>query len=252
MASTHGKRQSEADANKTCSPGLSPTSFPGLYLPSHSFPWRLRVLLLCPATSPHICCSFVKSSKCPSESPGTDALCFRDARAVNFCLSFINLWPMKFAGPQPIKWRWVEEYSHPPTPMKSSESIELLSALEECRKHPFPSAELRVHLFQERRPLPGPESGLFSNRNKLSKETHSWQSKRLYWEGCRAQGESGSPGGLLCHEACGHGFYGDGVSFQVASGQSSCVAHIWFGSGSFPVADVLTKKKKKKKKIGTS
>ena len=37
------------------------------------------------------------------------------------------------------------------------------------------------------------------------------------------------------------------MSFQVASGQSSCVAHIWFGSGSFPVADVLTKKKKKKK-----
>ena len=125
MASTHGKCQSEADANKPCSPGLSPTSFPGLYLPSRSFPWRLRVLLLCPATSPNVCCSFVKSSKRPSESPGTDAPCLRDAWARNFCLSFINLWPMKFAQPQPMKWRWVEEYSPPPTLWKvvSSESI---------------------------------------------------------------------------------------------------------------------------------
>ena len=66
---------------------------------------------------------------------------------------------------------------------------------------------------------------------------------------CQARGESGSLGGLLCHEACSHGVYGDGVSFQVASGKLSCVAHIWFDSGSFPVAGVLTKKKKNRHKL---
>lgn len=54
----------------------------------------------------------------------------------------------------------------PSHPCESSESLELLCALEECRKHPFPSGELREHLFQEGRPLPEPESGLYSDTQK--------------------------------------------------------------------------------------
>ena len=50
----------------------------------------------------------------------------------------------------------------------------------------------------------------------------SWQSKRFYWErvpGLRAVGKR-NPGALLCHVPRSFGFYGDGVSFQVVSGQS--------------------------------
>ena len=53
------------------------------------------------------------------------------------------------------------------------------------------------------------------------------QSKRLYREGVpgrRAAGQ-GNPGELLCHVARSLRFYGNGVSFQVVSGQSSCLAH---------------------------
>ena len=49
-----------------------------------------------------------------------------------------------------------------------------------------------------------------------------WQSKRLYWERAprwRAGG-LGKPRGLLCHVAHSLGFYSDGISFRVASGQS--------------------------------
>ena len=49
-----------------------------------------------------------------------------------------------------------------------------------------------------------------------------WQSKRLYWERAPARrgGASGSPGELLCLVARSPGFYGEGISFQVVSGQS--------------------------------
>ena len=47
---------------------------------------------------------------------------------------------------------------------------------------------------------------------------------------------SGNPGELLCHVARSLGFYGDGVTFRVVSGPSSCLAHIWSDSGSFLVA----------------
>ena len=48
-----------------------------------------------------------------------------------------------------------------------------------------------------------------------------WKS-RLYWEempGRRATGK-GNPGGPLCHVGRSLRFYGDGISFQVVSGQS--------------------------------
>ena len=38
--------------------------------------------------------------------------------------------------------------------------------------------------------------------------------------------------------------YGNGVSFRVVSGQSSCLAHIWSGSGSFLVAHTRLSAKK--------
>ena len=49
-----------------------------------------------------------------------------------------------------------------------------------------------------------------------------WQNKRLYCEGVPGQraGGWGNPGGLLCHVACSLRYYGDGISFQVVSGQS--------------------------------
>ena len=49
-----------------------------------------------------------------------------------------------------------------------------------------------------------------------------WQSKRLYWERApRWRGVGpGNQGELLCLVACSLGFYGDGISFWVFSGQS--------------------------------
>ena len=71
-------------------------------------------------------------------------------------------------------------------------------------------------LLQAGGPLPGSKRG-----SCLTLGHTSWQSK-LYWEGAPEQrgGGSGNPGELLCHVACSLGFYGDGVSFQVVSGQS--------------------------------
>ena len=49
-----------------------------------------------------------------------------------------------------------------------------------------------------------------------------WQSKRLYWDGTSRQKAAGqgNPGGLLCPVAHSLRFYGDGIHFQVVSGQS--------------------------------
>ena len=49
-----------------------------------------------------------------------------------------------------------------------------------------------------------------------------WQNKRLYWEGMPGRRAGGweNPGGPLCHGACSLRHYGDGISFQVVSGQS--------------------------------
>ena len=69
--------------------------------------------------------------------------------------------------------------------------------------------------------------------NSLRRHT-SRQSKRLYREGAPGwrAGGWGNPGELLCHVARSLGFYGDGMSFQVVSGQSfwlrvpPCGAHV--------------------------
>ena len=47
----------------------------------------------------------------------------------------------------------------------------------------------------------------------------------------RAAGE-GKPGGLLCHVARSLGFYGDGISFRLVSGQSFCLRVFPGGAGS--------------------
>ena len=49
-----------------------------------------------------------------------------------------------------------------------------------------------------------------------------WQSRGLYWEEAPgwSTGGWGNPGGLLCHLSSSIRFHGDGVSFQVVSGQS--------------------------------
>ena len=40
---------------------------------------------------------------------------------------------------------------------------------------------------------------------------------------------------MFCHMAHSLGVYGDGVSFRVVSGPSSCLAHVWSDLGSFLV-----------------
>ena len=87
-------------------------------------------------------------------------------------------------------------------------------------------------------PFQGPRTGFFVTlRNDLSKETYLLTKQKTLlgrgpWQ--RAAGW-GSPGELLCHVAPSPWFYGNGVSFQVVPGQSSCLAHTWSGPGSFLV-----------------
>ena len=63
---------------------------------------------------------------------------------------------------------------------------------------------------------------LLSNTwNELSEETHLLTKQQPSLG--RARVDSGrvrGPGGLLCHVARRAGFYGDGISFPVVSGQS--------------------------------
>ena len=79
-----------------------------------------------------------------------------------------------------------------------------------------------VELLQEGGPLPGPDTGLLSNTQKLIVRGDTcWQSKRFYWE--RAPGwrssRWGNPGELLCLVARSLGFYDNGISFRVVFGQ---------------------------------
>ena len=58
--------------------------------------------------------------------------------------------------------------------------------------------------------------------------------KTLLGRGARAEGSrvnEGNLGALLCHMACSLRFYRNGINFWVVSGQSSCLAHSWSGSG---------------------
>ena len=87
-----------------------------------------------------------------------------------------------------------------------------------------------------RGPLPGPESGLLSNTGKwiVQGDTHADKAKDFV--GKDAPGDEQPTG---TQEDCSaswftvSGFMVIGVSFQVVSGQSSCLAHIWSDSGSF-------------------
>ena len=66
--------------------------------------------------------------------------------------------------------------------------------------------------------------------NELSEEAHILTKQETAGkEGClvgssRARG----PGELLCQVARSLRFYDKGISFQVVSGQSSCLVHIWW------------------------
>lgn len=72
-------------------------------------------------------------------------------------------------------------------------------------------------------------------RNELSEETNMLtKQKTLLGRGARAEGSrvnEGNLGALLCHMACSLRFYRNGINFWVVSGQSSCLAHSWSGSG---------------------
>ena len=103
----------------------------------------------------------------------------------------------------------------------SSKCLNHISTWSRDKSAFFPSF-IRI-VLQERGPLPGPESGLFSNTQKwIVLGDTCWQSKRRYWEGAPGwrAGGYGNPGGPLYHVARSLGFYGDGVNFRVVSGQS--------------------------------
>ena len=96
-------------------------------------------------------------------------------------------------------------------------------------------------LLQEGGPLPGPENGLLTNTgNELLEETHVLtKQKTLLARGTWAErSRAREPRELLCPKAPNLQFYGIGVSFWVVSGQSSGLAHTWYGSGSFLVARI--------------
>ena len=65
--------------------------------------------------------------------------------------------------------------------------------------------------LQEEEPFPGPESGL----------TRADKATDLIGKGTQEDSSRvRKPRGLLCHVTCSLRFYGDGVGFQVASGQA--------------------------------
>ena len=82
-------------------------------------------------------------------------------------------------------------------------------------------------MLQEGGRFPGPESGLLSNISKwIVKEMHTLTKQKTVLVPKWRAGGWGNPGGLLCHVAHCLRFYGDGVSFQVVSDQSSCLVCI--------------------------
>ena len=90
-----------------------------------------------------------------------------------------------------------------------------------------------VRLLQHWGALPGPKSGscLTLGMNCLRRHT-CWQSSSLHWEGPRVDsGRVRGPGGLLCRVARRAGFYGDGISFPVVSGQSVWLRVLPAGTG---------------------
>ena len=96
-------------------------------------------------------------------------------------------------------------------------------------------------MLQERGPLPGPENGLLSNTQKWIVPGDTCADKAKYFIGRRPWVESSRireprRSALPCGWACSPRFYGNGISFQVVSGQSSCLGHIWSDSESFLMA----------------
>ena len=91
-------------------------------------------------------------------------------------------------------------------------------------------------MLQEGGALPGHESGLLSkHKNELSQETHAL-TKQETLLGRAAQVERSrvrEPRRTALPRGSRLQVYGSGVSFQVVSGQSSCLAHIWSDLGSF-------------------
>ena len=81
----------------------------------------------------------------------------------------------------------------------------------------------------------GPRVGsCLTLRNELSEETHMMtEQETLLGRGAQAEGSRVREPRRTRHVACSLRLYGDGLSFRVVSGQSSCLAHIWSDSGSF-------------------
>ena len=93
-------------------------------------------------------------------------------------------------------------------------------------------------VLQEGPPSRDPKvSSCLTHGNESSKETHVLTKPGTTGKGRRVESTRvREPGGPPCHTAGGLRFHADGVSFQVVSGQSSCLAHVWSDSGTFPVA----------------
>ena len=80
-------------------------------------------------------------------------------------------------------------------------------------------------LLQEGAPLPGPESGFLSNTGMWAVQGDTDKAGEFIAKvGPTWRSGQGNPGGLLWHVVRHRRFYGDGISFQVVSGQS-----FWLG-----------------------
>ena len=90
-------------------------------------------------------------------------------------------------------------------------------------------------MLQDGGTLPGHESGLLSkHKNELSQETHALtQQETLLGRGAQVERRVREPRRTALSRGSRLQVYGSGVSFQVVSGQSSCLAHIWSDLGSF-------------------
>ena len=75
----------------------------------------------------------------------------------------------------------------------------------------------------------GRETSCLTLGNELSEETHMLtKQETLLGRSARAESRKvREPRRTAVHVARSLRFHGDGVSFRVVSGQSSCLAHIW-------------------------
>lgn len=82
--------------------------------------------------------------------------------------------------------------------------------------------------------FPGPEHEILSNTGKSIFQGDTQETLLGRAPGKSSRGRN--PGERLCHVGHSLWFYGNGDSFQVLSGQSSCSANTWSDVGSFLVA----------------